>query len=57
MLTAVSAGAEMSGAPGIVCQQAMRDINSVSTQVMTHGYSDRIFIVVTQCGRIGSLVR
>lgn len=38
-------------------KQAACDIDGVHTEVLVTGFADKIFIVVTQFGRIGSLVQ
>ncbi|KAI7874523.1 hypothetical protein K492DRAFT_211535 [Lichtheimia hyalospora FSU 10163] len=38
-------------------KQAACDIDGVHTEVLVTGFADKIFIVVTQFGRIGSLIR
>jgi hypothetical protein len=40
----------------IPIRQCARMIDSVHTEVMTHGYSDRTLVLITQTGKIGSLV-
>lgn len=37
-------------------KQAAKVIQGHHTEVLVSGYADRIFIVVTQYGRVGSLV-
>ncbi|ORZ21297.1 hypothetical protein BCR42DRAFT_448157 [Absidia repens] len=41
----------------IVNKRAAITINDLHTEILLTGYSDKIFIVVTQYGRIGSLIQ
>lgn len=38
-------------------KQAARIVQGIHTEVLVSGFKDKIFVVVTQYGRIGSLVR
>jgi proteasome assembly chaperone 3 len=40
----------------VVNKQAAKTIQGLHTEVLVSGFADKIFIVVTQYGRIGSLV-
>lgn len=44
------------GSSSIPTRQAARFINGIHTEVFAQAYADRVFILVTQLGRIGSLV-
>jgi proteasome assembly chaperone 3 len=38
-------------------KQTARIVQGIHTEVLVSGFKDKIFVVVTQYGRIGSLVR
>lgn len=38
-------------------KQTAIDIKGVHTEILLTGFSDRIFVVITQYGKIGSLVK
>lgn len=42
--------------PIIRSRQAEKEINGISTQVVCTGFNNYIFIVVTQYGKIGTLI-
>lgn len=41
----------------ITNKQVAINVNDVKTEILIQGFSDKIFIVVTQYGKIGHLVR
>ncbi|KAM0746615.1 hypothetical protein T439DRAFT_329721 [Meredithblackwellia eburnea MCA 4105] len=49
-------GGEHSG-PSIPTAQRARQIHGVHTEVLVQSFADRVFVVVTQLGRIGSLIQ
>lgn len=40
----------------LTLQQTSRDLNGISTQILVQAFADRILVLVTQMGKVGTLV-